>query len=122
MDQADPAFDFQLTIGAGTGYCNGTSPANCVAFSPVDVASIGDDQGMIFAAYTQDTKTCWFVAVIETGIVLVQGDSEPPFAFARYGPPLNSSDPQLGSAAASTTILNPGTYYAEKTPVDTHAC
>jgi len=122
LDQADPTFDFQLTTGSGTVYCNSTSPANCIAFSPVDVASVGDNQGMIFADYSPDTRTCWFVAVIETGVALVQGDSEPPFGFARYGPPLNNSDPQLGSAASSTTILTAGTYYAEKTPIDTHAC
>ncbi len=115
LTAADPAYAWTLATTAGSGVCNSASPANCISFAPIDVAALGDGQGIMFAAYAKPTDTCWYEVVLETNVALVTGDTEPPFAFSRYS--LATSDPQLGSATLSSQLVSAGTYYAKKTSI-----
>src|SRR5580658_3222090 len=55
-----PEYTWTGTTGCGTG------TPNCISVAPFDVATSGDQQGLILAAMSK-TGTCWYVAQLEAG-------------------------------------------------------
>lgn len=53
-----PEFTWQSTA------CS--SQTNCIGFDVVNVATAGDGQGLILAAYSSKTTTCWYLVDLET--------------------------------------------------------
>jgi type IV pilus assembly protein PilA len=48
-----------------TGACSSSS-TNCVSYKVVDSSVAGDGQGLVLAAYSAKTSTCWYAADLES--------------------------------------------------------
>jgi type IV pilus assembly protein PilA len=46
-----------------TGTCTGSG--NCISYDVVNVSTVGDGQGLILAAYSSKTSTCWYALDLE---------------------------------------------------------
>jgi type IV pilus assembly protein PilA len=51
-------------FGWTTSSC-GPSPQNCISYKVVDSSVSGDGQGLVLAAYSSKTSTCWYVVDLE---------------------------------------------------------
>jgi type IV pilus assembly protein PilA len=54
-----PEFTWQTTA------CS-SSATNCISFMVVDASTAGDGQGIVLAAYSAKTSTCWYVVDLES--------------------------------------------------------
>jgi len=48
-----------------TGNCAASSASNCVSFAVADVSTAGDAQGIVLAAWSSKTNTCWYAVDLE---------------------------------------------------------
>ena len=93
--------EFNWVTGAGAaGGCNGSSPANCLSEQVVDAGAVTDGQGVVLAAYSPKTQSCWYALDLESTPVALVGDTGVPFMTATVVP--------TGAATA-------GVFYAHET-------
>jgi type IV pilus assembly protein PilA len=104
-----------------TGTCTGSG--NCISYAVANVASAGDGQGLVLAAYSSKTSTCWYALDLEATPSVMSGSGNivqvsPPTATDEnamttagvfYGRSAASS-PQTGCTA--TTGLAPTSHAA----------
>jgi hypothetical protein len=57
-----------------TGSCAGQA-TNCISEKVVDVRSPGDGQGVVLAAWSSSTNTCWYAVDLESVPAAIAGDS-----------------------------------------------
>jgi type IV pilus assembly protein PilA len=110
----------------------GTSAPNCISVAPVDVATIGDQQGVVLAAMAK-TGTCWYVAQLQAGPaatgILTTGFDTVTYssthaagmemvAVANTTTTANNFTPVGATAAVSTA----GTYYAKVNGASSTTC
>ncbi len=55
-----PEFTWQTASCSAAG-----APANCISFAVGDVSQIGDGQGVVVAAWSAKTNTCWYAVDLE---------------------------------------------------------
>lgn len=58
-----------------TGSCSGQG-TNCISERVVDVRSVGDGQGVVLAAWSSSTDTCWYAVDLESVPSAISGDNE----------------------------------------------
>jgi len=95
-----PEFNWVTGSGAGGG-CN-ASVSNCISEQVVDAGAITDGQGIIIAAYSPKTQSCWYALDLESTPVVLVADTGVPFKAAGIVP--------TSSAGAWTA----GVFYAQK--------
>lgn len=66
----------EFTWVGGSSNCQ-TSTSNCISEQVVDVSSAGDAQGVILAAWSSKTSTCWYALDLENSpaTATITGDS-----------------------------------------------
>jgi len=108
--------EFTWTTGACT---SGT--ANCVSFDVVNVSVANDGQGLVLAAYSSKTSTCWYALDLESapasfaGGIVSGGANKNAMTTAGvfYGKsPTNTTTCTASTAAAPATNANWGTSYS----------
>jgi type IV pilus assembly protein PilA len=88
-----------------------TAGSNQISVFPVDVAAIGDQQGVVLATLSK-TGTCWWVAQLAASPVVV---ASPGF--------IQHTAPGVGAQmVAAANITTAGTYYAKSTANDAAHC
>src|ERR1017187_7163558 len=55
-----PEFSWVQGTNAAGGGCFSSSNANCISEEVVDTSVAGDGQGLIMAAYSAKTQSCWY--------------------------------------------------------------
>jgi type II secretory pathway pseudopilin PulG len=84
-----------------TGSCAGNE-SNCVSEQVVDVDSAGDGQGIVVAAWSSETRTCWYAVDLETVPRALAGD--------RTGAAFDSG------ANGNRSVSTAGVYYGRSAP------
>jgi type IV pilus assembly protein PilA len=100
--------EFKWVTGASpTGDCP-VGTANCVSWTPVDVASAGDGAGVVLASLSK-TGTCWYVMSLEAtpGVVFIPADAKPPYQ-AISGTAAGAQENAAGAALPTA-----GTFYSQ---------
>jgi prepilin-type N-terminal cleavage/methylation domain-containing protein len=79
--------EFSWAQGTGTtGGCS-ASPTNCISEQVVDAGALTDGQGIILAAYSSKTQSCWYALDLEstpialtsdTGVAFINGTTDVP--------------------------------------------
>jgi prepilin-type N-terminal cleavage/methylation domain-containing protein len=78
--------EFSWTQGAAAaGGCDATH-ANCVSEQVVDAGALVDGQGVILAAYSPKTQSCWYALDLESTSVALVSDTGVPFQTAAITP------------------------------------
>jgi prepilin-type N-terminal cleavage/methylation domain-containing protein len=71
--------EFSWTTGTGTtGGCS-ASPTDCISEQVVDAGALTDGQGIILAAYSSKTQSCWYALDLETKPIALTSDTGVPF-------------------------------------------
>jgi type IV pilus assembly protein PilA len=99
-----PEFTWQTTA------C-GSSATNCISFAVVDVSTAGDGQGIVLAAYSAKTSTCWYVADLESTPTVL---SSPGFDTA-------ANKNSTTATSTANAVATAGVYYG-KSPTSTTTC
>jgi type IV pilus assembly protein PilA len=109
-----------------TGAC-ASGVANCISFDVVNVATANDAQGLVLAAYSSKTSTCWYALDLEsspatfaTGIVSGGANKNAmTTAGVFYGKsPTNTTVCNASTGAAPATNANWGTSYSNASTVN----
>jgi len=105
MAASAPEFTWTEATAAATGSCsvNTATTKPCISFTPIDVASAADEQGVIIAELSK-TGTCWYVLDMETNPAATASDPNPPGTFA--------FENGTFVPTAVTGTLTAGVYYA----------
>jgi type II secretory pathway pseudopilin PulG len=98
-----PEFSW-VTGSATTGGCFNSSNANCISEQIVDAGANTDAQGIVLAAYSPKTQSCWYAVDLESNPVSLTSDTGVPF---------------IASGVAPTGASSAGVFYAHKTGVGT---
>ncbi len=101
-----PEFNWVTGTGAAGG-CNGSSPANCLSEQVVDSAADADGQGVILAAYSPKTQSCWYAVDLES--------TPQNLAATDGGAPPAGGVPFLATGVVPTGAATAGVFYAHKT-------
>jgi type IV pilus assembly protein PilA len=99
-----PEFTWQTTA------CS-TSATNCISFMVVDASTAGDGQGIVLAAYSAKTSTCWYVVDLESA----------PAVLASPGFDTSGNKNSSTVTATANAVANAGVYYG-KSPANTTTC
>jgi type IV pilus assembly protein PilA len=109
----------------------GTGTPNCISVAPVDVATSGDQQGVVLAAMAK-TGTCWYVAQLQAGPAST-GITTTGFDTVTYST-THAAGMEMVAAANSVTASNftpvgataavttAGTYYAKANNATSTTC
>jgi len=81
-----------------TGGCSGNN--NCVSMQVVDTSAVADGQGIILAAYSSKSQTCWYAVDLEAT----------PSTFTDTAPNV----PFITGGVAPTGATTAGVFYAKK--------
>jgi hypothetical protein len=84
------------------GSCS-AAMANCISFQVIDVSAEHDDQGLVLAAFSPESSTCWYAIDLEASPVVVSNDAS---AF------------QSTVHSANRSLTTAGVFYA-RSPVGT---
>ena len=87
-----------------TGGCFTSSTANCMSVQVVDASAAGDGQGIVVAAYSPKTQSCWYGVDLESAPAQFTDSGGTP-AYVSFN---SSAHPQSGSATTA------GVFYAHK--------
>ncbi len=108
-----------------TGGCTSGS-GNCISYDVVNVSVAGDAQGLVLAAYSSKTSTCWYALDLEaspatfaTGIVSGGANKNAmTTAGVFYGKsPTNTTTCNASTGAAPANFANWGTSYSNASTV-----
>jgi type IV pilus assembly protein PilA len=102
-----PEFSWVTATNATTGSCGQPVVANCISFTPTDVAAIDDAQGLVIATLSK-SGVCWYVADLEAT----------PVAAATITPDTGGTLP----IGLPTGISTAGVFYAKKVAPITTQC
>jgi type IV pilus assembly protein PilA len=100
--------EFTWTGSAG---CSSTQ-TNCISVSPVDVATLGDQAGVILAAMSK-TGTCWYVAQVGATPVTTWSPANTA-GFVRATATGTAGWEYTSAGTVNSPITTAGTYYAKK--------
>jgi prepilin-type N-terminal cleavage/methylation domain-containing protein len=105
--------EFGWVTGSGSANGCGASPSNCISEQVVDVGALQDGQGVILAAYSSKTHSCWYALDLESSPTALAGDTTATPA----GTPFKTA------AIVPTGAGTAGVFYAQKkTGVTTTNC
>jgi type IV pilus assembly protein PilA len=105
-----PEFTWQTTA------CS-SSQTNCISYKVVDSSVAGDGQGLVLAAYSAKTSTCWYAVDLESAPAAVTTTG---FITGAAGDK-NSLTAVPGPPATATAVATAGVYYG-KSPTNTTTC
>jgi len=86
-----------------------TSGLNCISVDPDDVATSGDNQGVVLAAMSK-TGTCWFVAQMQAAPVAITSTG---FITLAYNATHAAGMEYITIGGTTANIATAGTYYAK---------
>jgi len=98
-----------------TGNCATSSASNCISFAVADVSTSGDAQGVVLAAWSSKTNTCWYAVDLENTPANLGADTNAILQTTTKNTSLTTAGvyygkySKAGTTCTATTGLNPGT-------------
>jgi prepilin-type N-terminal cleavage/methylation domain-containing protein len=94
------------------------SATNCISYEVVNASTTGDGQGLVLAAYSAKTSTCWYALDLESAPAVTTGAGA---LITSAGGSATDENALNATVNVTSSLANAGVFYGKSTP-NTTSC